>query len=46
VIVQDDRFDAMASVTVCPFTSDPVGAPLVRIPFEPSQATGSTGRAA
>lgn len=38
VIVQDDRFDATASVTVCPFTTNPVDAPLVRIPIEPSNA--------
>ena len=40
VIVQDDRFDATASVTVCPMTTNPVQAPLVRIPIEPSPANG------
>ncbi|MEW1981417.1 type II toxin-antitoxin system PemK/MazF family toxin [Citricoccus sp. NPDC079358] len=40
VIVQDHRFDATTSVTVCPFTSHPVDAPLVRISIEPSAATG------
>lgn len=40
VIVQDDRFDATASVTVCPFTTNPVDAPLVRIPIEPSEDNG------
>lgn len=40
VIVQDDRFDATASVTICPLTTNPVEAPLIRIPVEPSQATG------
>lgn len=30
VIVQDDRFDATASVTVCAFTTDPTDAPLIR----------------
>ena len=40
VIVQDDRFDATASVTVCPFTTNPVDAPLVRIPIEPSDDNG------
>jgi mRNA interferase MazF len=40
LIVQDDRFDATASVTVCPFTTNPVDAPLVRIPVEPSDANG------
>lgn len=40
LIVQDDRFDATASVTVCPFTTGPVDAPLIRIPIEPSAANG------
>lgn len=40
VIVQDDRFDATASITVCPFTTDPVQAPLVRIQIEPSPDNG------
>jgi mRNA interferase MazF len=40
VIVQDDRFDVTASVTVCPLTTNPVEAPLIRISVE---ATGTTG---
>lgn len=40
VIVQDDRFDATASVTICPLTTDPVEAPLTRIVIEPTGATG------
>jgi mRNA interferase MazF len=40
VIVQDDRFDATASVTVCPFTTNPVDAPLVRLLIEPSGDNG------
>ena len=40
VIVQDDRFAATASVTVCPFTSDPTDAPLIRLPIEPSASNG------
>jgi mRNA interferase MazF len=40
VIVQDNRFDATASVTVCPLTTNPVDAPLVRIPIEPSDNNG------
>ena len=35
-VVQDDRFDATASVTVVPFTSRSVEAPLLRIDIEPS----------
>lgn len=40
VVVQDDRFDATASVTVCPLTTNPVEAPLMRIPVEPSSENG------
>lgn len=40
VIVQDDRFDATASVTVCPLTTNPVEAPLTRIVVEPSPLNG------
>ena len=40
VIVQDDRFDATASVTVCPLTTSPVEAPLARIAVEPTAVTG------
>lgn len=40
VIIQDDRFDATASVTVCPFTTNPVDAPLLRIKVEPSKDNG------
>lgn len=40
VVVQDDRFDATASVTVCPMTTNPVEAPLTRIVIEPSARTG------
>lgn len=40
VIVQDDRFDATASITVCPLTTNPIDAPLFRVPIEPSQPNG------
>ncbi len=40
VVVQDDRFDATTSVTICPFTSNSVDARLVRIPIEPSDDNG------
>ncbi len=36
VIVQDDRFDATDSVTVCAFTTDPTEAPLFRLPISPT----------
>src|SRR2546428_4358502 len=40
VIVQDDRFDATSSITICAFTSDPTDAPLIRLVVEPSEANG------
>jgi mRNA interferase MazF len=40
VIVQDNRFDATASVTVCPLTTDPVDAPLTRIAVQSTATTG------
>ena len=40
VVVQDDRFDGTASVTVCPLTSNEVQAPLSRIPVQPTAITG------
>jgi mRNA interferase MazF len=40
VIVQDDRFDATRSVTICAFTSDPTDAPLLRLAVEPDEANG------
>lgn len=40
VIVQDDRFDVTASVTVCPLTTSELEAPLVRISVAPTEATG------
>ncbi len=36
VIVQDDRFDATASVTICVFTTDETEAPLFRLAVTPS----------
>jgi len=40
VIVQDDRFDATDSVTVCAFTTDPTEAPLLRLPVVPDEQNG------
>jgi mRNA interferase MazF len=39
-IVQDDGFDATASITVCAFTTDPTPAPLFRLPVTPSERNG------
>jgi mRNA interferase MazF len=40
VIVQDDRFDATNSITVCAFTTDPTEAPLFRLRVEPDAQNG------
>ena len=40
VILQDDAFDATASITICPFTTHAVDAPLIRLPIEPSERNG------
>jgi mRNA interferase MazF len=39
VIIQDDHFDT-DSITLCPFTSDPTDAPLLRLLIEPDQGNG------
>ncbi len=40
VVVQDDRFDATAWLTVCPLTTNEIDAPLTRILVEATAATG------
>jgi mRNA interferase MazF len=40
VIVQDDRFDATGSVTICALTTDPTDAPLIRPLVEADDVTG------
>ena len=40
VILQDDRFDATESITICATTTDPTEAPLFRIPIAPSERNG------
>ena len=40
VIVQDDRFDATSSITICAFTTDPTDAPLFRLVVEPNANSG------
>jgi mRNA interferase MazF len=40
VILQDDRFDATESITVCAVTTDPADAPLFRIPIAPNERNG------
>ena len=40
VILQDDRFDATSSITICPFTTDRTDAPLFRLPIAPNERNG------
>lgn len=40
VIVQDDRFDATQSITICAFTTDETDAPLFRLPVEAHTRNG------
>ena len=40
VIVQDDSFNATASVTVCAFTTDETEAQLFRLAVEPNERNG------
>jgi mRNA interferase MazF len=40
VIVQDDRFDATDSVTICAFSTDPTEAPLLRLRTDPDDLKG------
>lgn len=40
LVVQDDRFDATDSITICPLTTDPTEIPLLRIPLIPGAELG------
>ena len=40
VIVQDDSFDATASITICAFATDETEAPLFRLPVGPNDRNG------
>ncbi|MBM4184124.1 MAG: type II toxin-antitoxin system PemK/MazF family toxin [Gemmatimonadetes bacterium] len=40
LVIQHDAFNALASVSVLPLTSDLRDLPLLRIPVSPSRATG------
>ncbi|MFV1363794.1 type II toxin-antitoxin system PemK/MazF family toxin [Mycolicibacterium elephantis] len=42
LVIQNDRFDATASVTVVPFTTSDIDAPLLRIRIELTATTGLT----
>ncbi len=40
MIVQEDRFAATESITLCAFTTDPTDAPLLRMLVEPTDRNG------
>ena len=40
VVLQDDRFDATESITICAITTEPTEAPLFRILIAPSERNG------
>lgn len=40
LVVQDDRFGATDSLTICPFTTTQVDAPLLRVPVAADKANG------
>ena len=40
LVVQDDRFDAIDSLTVCSFTSTRIDAPLLRVPVTADEENG------
>ncbi len=42
LVVQDDRFDATDSITICPLTGDPTEIPLLRIGLAPGSGSGLT----
>ena len=43
VIVQDDSFDATASITICAFTTDPAEAPFFALSSSPMKRTACAG---
>ena len=40
LIIQDDAFDATASITVCLITSEPIEAPILRLNVKPTPENG------
>lgn len=40
VLLQDDLFEATASVTLCVLTTDPTDAPILRVPIDPTEENG------
>jgi mRNA interferase MazF len=40
VVVQDEAFDSTDSITICPFTTEPLDIPLFRLVVEPNERNG------
>ena len=40
VLLQDDAFEGTASITLCPFTTRALDAPLIRVPVTPTTQNG------
>jgi mRNA interferase MazF len=40
IVVQADRLDDLLSVTICPFTTSGIEAPIFRVPIVPSEQNG------
>ena len=40
LVIQDDRFNATDALTVCPFTTTVVHAPLLRVPVAANESNG------
>ena len=40
VILQSNSFEGLGSVTICPFTTDPTEAPLLRLVITPADGNG------
>ena len=40
LIIQDDAFDATASITVCLITTEPIEAPILRLNVKPTPENG------
>ena len=40
VVIQDDAFEDTGSITICPFTTEMLDAPLIRLAVEPDEMNG------
>jgi mRNA interferase MazF len=40
VVIRDDAFEDTESITICPFTTEVLDAPLIRLAVEPNELNG------